>query len=148
MYGWTRKYTGIPFSSGGRDEQGCDCWGLVRLILQREYGIFLPALSDGYSDACLTGETAGLFRANAPLILGERIMKPQEKALAIIRFCGVPSHVGLYAGDGYIIHSRFKAGAVCERTSSPLLSGRIEGWYRVSESYSKPQPVLCGTEGI
>ena len=44
MYEWCSKYVGIPFVSGGRDKSGCDCYGLVRLILHNEYNTELPLL--------------------------------------------------------------------------------------------------------
>lgn len=36
------KYLSIPYRAGGRDWSGCDCYGLVRLILKEEKGIELP----------------------------------------------------------------------------------------------------------
>ena len=51
MYKWVNNYIGIPFVSGGRDKTGCDCYGLVRLILQNEYNIELPLLSGDYTNA-------------------------------------------------------------------------------------------------
>lgn len=45
---WYTKYVGIPFVEKGRDENGCDCWGLVRLIYKNELGIDLPDYLDCY----------------------------------------------------------------------------------------------------
>ena len=64
------------------------------------------------------------------------VEQPEEKAVALMKMRGRLCHVGLYAGDGYIIHSRHNLGAVCERLSSPQLAGCVEGWYRVDSSYS------------
>lgn len=36
------KYMSIPFLSGGRDERGVDCWGLIYLIYLKELGVQLP----------------------------------------------------------------------------------------------------------
>lgn len=43
---WAEKYVGLPFVDGGRDWKGCDCWGLVKLILQTECGIEVPSYGD------------------------------------------------------------------------------------------------------
>lgn len=43
---WTDDYLAIPFAFDGRDRDGCDCWGLLRLIYQEQLGIELPAYSD------------------------------------------------------------------------------------------------------
>ncbi|MCQ2082740.1 MAG: NlpC/P60 family protein [Lachnospiraceae bacterium] len=135
MYSWVNKYVGIPFVSLGRTMEGCDCYGLIRLILLNEYNYKLPLLTAGYSDALETDKTSTLFQDNVPLIISQKIEAPEEKAVALIQTRGLLSHVALYAGDDYIIHARHKTGVVCERLTSPWLSACIRGWYRVSESY-------------
>lgn len=132
MYSWVRKYIGIPFVSNGRTMSGCDCYGLVRLVLQNEYDVTLPELSDNYSDAQNVKETSRLFDEYLPVIVGTKLIAPQEKALVIITEHGVPAHVGIVAGDGYVLHTGIKTNSVCQRVSHPALRSRIEGYYRVS----------------
>ena len=131
MYKWVGKYIGIPFVSNGRTLEGCDCYGLVRLVLHNEYGIELPELSDNYNDDLNYKETARLFADNVPVLAAEKINKPEEKAVVIITEHGVPAHVGIVAGNGYILHTGNKTGSVCQRESHPGLRGRIEGYYNV-----------------
>lgn len=141
MYSWVNKYVGIPFVSLGRAMDGCDCYGLVRLVLLNEYDYVLPLLTTGYSDALETDKTSLMFQENTPLILSEKIEFPEEKAIALIQTRGLLSHVALYAGDGFIIHARHKTGVVCERLTSPWLSACLRGWYRVSESYCTAESI-------
>jgi cell wall-associated NlpC family hydrolase len=131
MYKWVKKYIGIPFASNGRTMEGCDCYGLIRLVLQNEYGIYLPELSNDYSNALNVKETARLFKERRPVLAAEKLLKPEEKAVAIITEHGVPAHVGMFAGGGYILHTGIKTDSVCQRETHPGLRGRIEGYYRV-----------------
>lgn len=143
MYEWTQKYVGIPFVSGGRTEQGLDCYGLIRLIHLNEYNIELPLLNENYEDALNAEETKDLFGKYIPVILGHKIELPEEKAICLMRTSNrLLTHVGMYAGDGFIIHARNKTGVVCERINSPLLTGRIEGWYHVGKSYNTTTSIL------
>jgi len=132
MYEWVKKYIGIPFVSNGRTLAGCDCYGLVRMVLRNEYGICLPELSDNYGDALNVKETARLFAEKRPVLAAEKIAAPREKAVVVITEHGVPAHIGIAAGGGYILHTGAKTGAVCQRETHPGLRGRIEGYYRVS----------------
>ena len=70
MYRWVNKYVGIPFKSGGRTSDGCDCYGLVRMVLKNEYSLILPMLDGKYIDALDTETTKELFRQYVPMIRG------------------------------------------------------------------------------
>jgi len=131
IYKWVSKYIGIPFVSNGRTMEGCDCYGLIRLVLHNEYGIYLPELSDNYKDALNLEETAQLFAEHRPVILADKLIQPQKKAITVITEHGIPAHVGIVAGAGYILHTGIKTGSVCQRETHPGLRGRIEGYYHV-----------------
>jgi len=131
MYEWVKKYIGIPFASNGRSIDGCDCYGLVRLVLRNEYGVDLPELSDNYADALNVSETERLFSENLPVLAGEKIDTPEEKAVVVITEHGISAHIGIVAGGGYILHTGVKTGSVCQRETHPGLRGRIEGYYHV-----------------
>ena len=131
MYTWVKKYIGIPFISNGRTRDGCDCYGLVRLVLQNEYGIVLPELSDDYTNALNLKETTRLFTEKLPVLTVEQVAEPEERAVVIITEHEQPSHIGIVAGNGYILHTGVRTGAVCQRASHPGLFGRVAGYYRV-----------------
>ncbi|MDR2186408.1 MAG: C40 family peptidase [Treponema sp.] len=128
------KYVGIPFVSGGRDFAGCDCYGLVRLVLLEEFGCRLPVLAGDY-DACRTAEVGPMFDTYAPLLRGERIGAPEAGAVAVIRVRGLPSHTGIFVNGGYMLHTVHKIGAHCTGIGSGFLRGGLEGIYRVDTAY-------------
>lgn len=142
MEAWVAKYIGIPFVSGGRGFDGADCFGLVRLVLANEFSLSLPPLLGNYTNALDSDSTSPLFAQNIPLILGVRVENPEPGNLVLIRIRGTLSHVGIFAGGGAILHTLGKTGSVLERVTSPALANRVEGFYRVSESYRSAQSVL------
>ncbi|WPY94671.1 NlpC/P60 family protein [Limimaricola variabilis] len=46
---WVAEYVGLPALEHGRDRQGCDCWGLARLVYREQLGIDLPSYSGDYA---------------------------------------------------------------------------------------------------
>ena len=130
---WAGDYIGIPFVSGGRDpDTGLDCYGLFRLVMNDRYGKKLPALDAGYKDACNPSETNKIYAKNKPLIAGSRIAQPVPGCGVVLKYSGLPTHVGVYVGGGYILHTTAQTGAVLESVDSPQIRCRIEGYYNVN----------------
>jgi cell wall-associated NlpC family hydrolase len=129
---WAKAYIGIPFVSGGRDAAGADCYGLARLVRAEQFGDRLPLLSGDYTDADNFAETEALMRARRPLLAGRRVETPETGDVCVLRFHGLPTHLGIYAGGGWLLHTLKRTGSVLQRISDPSLAGRIEGWYRVN----------------
>jgi cell wall-associated NlpC family hydrolase len=127
---WAKDYVGVPFLSGGRDRSGADCYGLVRLTQAEQFGKRLPLLSGDYSDADNFAETEKLLRSRRPLLAGTRVEAPEIGDVCVIRFHGLPVHLGVYAGGGWLLHTLKGTGAALQRLDDPRLAGRIEGWYR------------------
>ena len=46
---WTLHYIGIPFAQHGRDHEGCDCWGLYRLVMMEQFDWDLPSMGEVYA---------------------------------------------------------------------------------------------------
>ncbi|MDR1307620.1 MAG: C40 family peptidase [Treponema sp.] len=138
---WVERYVGIPFVSGGRDHAGCDCYGLVRLVLAEQFGYTLPLLNTGYENACRTQETAPLFREQIPLLSGEKIRQAEPGAVAVLQFSGRASHVGIFVDRRSILHTIGGIGAFCTAVNHASVRGALEGMYRVSERYRSTTPL-------
>jgi cell wall-associated NlpC family hydrolase len=129
---WAKNYVGIPFVSGGRDRGGADCYGLVRLVRTEQFGGSLPLLSGDYADADNFAETEALLRSRRPLLAGLPVETPEAGDVCVLTFHGLPVHLGICAGGGWMLHTLKNTGSVLQRINSPPLAGRVEGWYRVN----------------
>lgn len=101
-----RKYIGIPFKDHGRDRDGCDCWGLVRLVYKEELGIELPDLGDNYSDAYERGEVNATVNGATVQNWNIDVTKDIRKPLDVLTFTrgGIETHVGMYVEEGVMLH--------------------------------------------
>ena len=120
---------GTPFSNKGRNiATGLDCWGLVMYV----FGLHGVVLPDFNADAFQYAENdkrvieslqEGKWEAvkydpesDEPLVV---VMKMHPKYIA---------HVGVYAGDGRILHTTAGTGAILSKVTA--LQRRIVGFYR------------------
>ena len=56
---------GVPFADRGRDLDGLDCWGLLRVVYQR-MGIDLPSHAEAYQTAADRAEITALVEGDLP----------------------------------------------------------------------------------
>jgi cell wall-associated NlpC family hydrolase len=90
---WIERYVGIPFIDGGRDWNGLDCWGLVRLVLKTECQIDVPSYGEISAD-----DLSAIAREVAGEILKEPwhpTINPQMFDVAVMHRHVAPVHVGI-----------------------------------------------------
>lgn len=130
---WQNKYIGIPFLDKGRDTDGIDCWGLVRLVYKQEYNIDLPSFSSDY-EADDTERMRDLF---AQYKEGwEQIDEPVEGCIVLFNILGVESHMGIAISSAHFLHARDKYTSAIESFDSVSWRNRITGFYKYSENKS------------
>ena len=105
-----RKQLGVPYSYGGASPSGFDCSGLVSWVYGR-LGLSLP-----HNAAALYGVGRPVPRAK---------LRPGD----LVFFSGL-GHVGLYVGQGRMIHSpqsgeTVEIQALDERSSPPVGARRV-----------------------
>lgn len=106
---WVNKYIKIPFVEHGREIDGCDCWGLIRIIYDKELGVGLPTLlqyentKDRVSISNLVGVESKKW---VEIPLGEE----KEFDVLIFRTLNIPTHVGLVYKKESMIHCEYGKG--------------------------------------
>ena len=97
--GTAEQYLGVPYKWGGSTpESGFDCSGYVKYVYGRQ-GVRLPRTSREQAGAGVKVSPRVASLRQGDLML---FAEPQEPI----------SHVAIYAGDGWIIHSSSSGGGV------------------------------------
>ena len=94
---WPSRWVGIPFLTHGRTREGCDCWGLVRLVYAERAGIQIPGYGGEYEGLDDVRRRARAFRRRE----GEdfrRVTSFQVGDVVLMRTGALPLHVGLFVG--------------------------------------------------
>lgn len=127
---WVEKYIGIPYVKYGRDEKGCDCWGLCRIIYKDMLGIELNDLSECY----VSDTKRQFFNGITKTFSGE--VKSWQKvdlpmAFDIVAFGSrhLIKHVGVMIDSVSMIHIENRAGSCVQKCA---LMGDLYGYYRYS----------------
>ncbi|MCX8003360.1 MAG: NlpC/P60 family protein [Burkholderiaceae bacterium] len=132
---WVADYIGLPWKPLGRDRNGLDCYGLVRLVLAEQFGLLLPAFSaDGWaadlSPQALDG-LAGRIAINLrddwrPVPFADR--RPGDLALLLMQ--GRPVHLGLVVAAPLFLHIREGSSSGLDRFDSLAWRTRLLGIHR------------------
>jgi cell wall-associated NlpC family hydrolase len=129
-----RGYVGIPFVDGGRGMDGCDCWGLLRLVYQREAGIELPS----YGEISAAEVIAVARQIRSAITMDPWIdvaAQPRREFDCVVmrkleEAQRVPYHVGVMVSSTRLLHTVYAADSHTVDTSDPSVARRIIGFYR------------------
>ena len=125
------NYVGIPFVDAGRTKEGCDCWGLVRIVQKECFGKELPSFDD-YEKATRDESERQVAIGLKELPL-KKVDSPEEGDIVLLRIRGKLCHTGLYIGGNEILHTNRGTDSVIESLDGLRhLREKVEGFYRVS----------------
>lgn len=127
---WCNNYISVPFEEHGRSRQGCDCWGLARLIYKEQLGIDLPALLD-YKNTKDSHNIAELYEIEHQE--WQEIPLGQEKSFDILVFkiLELPTHIAVVVDKGLMIHCEKGCGThISEYNKEVQWKTRLAGVYR------------------
>lgn len=107
--GWWASYMAIPFRERGRTRRGCDCRGLLLLVLEEQLGVRVPEPAElyGATDPRNGVALAGFARAQAALW---RPCRVEPFAALSFSVAGLPVHVGVAVDAALFLHTRQGVG--------------------------------------
>ncbi len=124
------RYVGIPYLDRGRSIAGCDCYGLVWLVMLELRGVELPSFVECYVTAADRRAIADLIAARRspwrPVAAGSE--RPFDGVL--LRAGRLETHIGLVVDQGRLLHVNEGGESQIERYSAPPMSHRVSGFYR------------------
>lgn len=122
------QYVGIPYKDRGRDFDGCDCWGIVRLWYMHELGIRLPDYLELYHSADHGDQVTLAIALHKPLWAA--IGAPEKGRVVGLRIGGQERHMGVCLDAGMFLHVLKGRNATIEALNSFTWEKRIGGYYR------------------
>lgn len=119
----------VPFVDKGRDWDGLDCWGLLRLCYKEVYGIELPSYADRYN-------STSDFETLCSVVLLERtgqwveVDEAQAGDGVSLRIAALPIHIGVMLDKTWVLHTEEKTGPMRERVDNLVWDGKVDGYFR------------------
>jgi cell wall-associated NlpC family hydrolase len=113
---------GIQYKKNGRDRNGLDCYGLVKLVHLRQ-GKTLPEYDtpDDSNSIISLIETGKLSCKELP--------EPKEGCIVLFRIPPYKLHMGVVVGDGKFIHIIENRNVAIERLDHRMWSKLRVGYY-------------------
>lgn len=129
---WWNDYVGIPYVEKGRDKNGLDCWGLVRLVYREQYNIDIPSFAEDY-------ESYDEKHIQELILIGKenwtKVDTPEIGDAILLRINGLYMHVGVVISENQFIHVREGQDTVIERFDTGTWKHRVEGFYKYTEQH-------------
>ena len=135
---YTSRYIGIPYGDGGRNIETCDCWGLVRLVMEERASILLPS----HSTVSESDYRTVSREINDAKSQGDWIAIPhgEEKELDVVemvsptrqnsRISFLPLHVGIVVCQWWVLHTEAATGSRLSTYRDQRTAARILGFWR------------------
>lgn len=117
------KYIGKGYKENSRGPDYYDCYSLM-LAVEKDIGNELEDCR--YNSMSKANRIDAVEKEKAKTIY-EKIEKPLAGCIVILYHNSVPQHVGVYIGNGKVIHATFDRGVVIDE----LRTLNVEGFYKV-----------------
>lgn len=129
---WANDYVGIPFRDNGHSHDGCNCWGLVKLVLWYERGILVPEY--GEISAADLMRAARQIKQDSNARPWIKVTQPESFDVVLMtakegghRICG---HAGIMTSTTRVLHVWKETAAVNMDIAHARVRETIVGFYR------------------
>jgi len=132
---WWNRYIGTPYLAFGRTLDGCDCWGLLRIVYGDVFGIAVPSYIGEYPAPDARRDLAELIGQEVESSPWSEVPDGTERSgdAVLLALQGYPCHVGVVTEPGRMLHILKGPGAVIESYRGVAWSKRFRGIYRYAE---------------
>lgn len=136
MTSWAGAYLGLRQADHGRDRDGVDCWGLVRLVYADELGIDLPSYTEVCPDLAERAELGALITGERDRGPWREVTRPEPFDVLLFRIGPHATHVAVAVDHRDMLHVHGHSES-CIVSISDRWRKRLVGVYR----YQPPEPV-------
>ena len=109
LFNFIEEWWGTSYKYGGNDRSGIDCSSFTCKLLSEVYGLSAPRTSKEQYNKCEVIPTEDLVEGN----------------LVFFNTSGGVSHVGLYLGNNYFVHSSTTGGVTISNLTEEYYSKRF-----------------------
>lgn len=125
------RFVGIPYVPHGRSYEGADCWGILFLYYRDVLGTPVPAYSAEMDAREFKHGAIAPLMATEREKLWQQVETPQPGDGVLMRAGRHDSHVGVFLGQGRMLHSEGPDPSVIDRIGDMRWRNRISGFYRL-----------------
>lgn len=129
----TADYVGIPYVPHGREYTGADCWGILFLYYRDVLGTPVPSYSAEMDAREFRHKDIGSLVAEEREKHWQPVTAPQPGDCILMRAGRHDSHVGVFLGQGRMLHSEGPHPSVIDRMGDMRWRSRISGFYRLNQ---------------
>lgn len=124
---WSDKFRDIPFKDKGRDYNGCDCWGFLRLVFKDHFGIELLDHNDDYENIKDRHSIVAVVNEELPDWI--EVDRPECGNVVLVRCRGLPVHVGVMINRKQMLHIMEGIESTVERLDSVIWKDKVKRYY-------------------
>ena len=125
LYNFINEWWSIQYRYGGSDQDGIDCSSFTEKLLSKVYGFTVPRTSKDQFLLCNKVATSNLVEGDL-VFFNTRSTRRRRKGI---------THVGLYLGNNYFVHSSVQDGVTISSLTDEYYSNKFISGGRISNTH-------------